>query len=151
MNGPRVQPRQVIENLKTRGNVVGLITRLGALLCLGAALSFAGSWSGFLVDSKCYESEQSNINPFDGSTYVDYDRALQIRTCRPTAHTKSFALVKQEDGVSVKLDPAGNAKAADLVRQAGKKSHDKKSYFVVTVTGEMSKDTVKVDSISRVR
>jgi len=50
--------------------------------------------------------------------------------------------VVQQNGEMFKLDAAGNAKAAELVRDAAKKSR-----LHVTVTGEMSKDTVRVDSI----
>jgi len=125
---------------------MGLMMRIAALLCLGCAMGSAGNWSGVLVDSKCYDTEERNVNPFDGSTDVDHDRGLEIRICRPSAHTKSFSVVKKEDGVSFRLDAAGNAKAASLVRKAGKKT-----YFVVTVTGEMSKGTAKVDSISMIR
>jgi hypothetical protein len=44
------------------------------------------------------------------------------------------------------LDTAGNAKAADLVRNSGKKS-----LFFVTVAGAMNGNTVTVDSISMAR
>ncbi|HVP48071.1 MAG TPA: hypothetical protein VMT32_15865 [Bryobacteraceae bacterium] len=124
---------------------MGLMMRIAALLCLGCAMGSAGNWSGVLVDSKCYDTEERNVNPFDGSTDVDHDRGLEIRICRPSAHTKSFSVV-QQDGVSFRLNAPGNANAAGLVRKAGKKT-----YFVVTVAGEMSKGTAKVDSISMIR
>ena len=117
--------------------------RLPVLLCAASLTSFAaGTWSGVLLDSKCFTIEENNVNPFDGNFEVNHDRNSEIHTCRPNAHTKSF-IVLEQDGESFKLDPTGNAKAADLVQTAGKRSE-----FVVAVTGEMSKDTVKVDSIS---
>jgi hypothetical protein len=111
------------------------------LFCLSASLSFAGTWSGFLVDSRCYEAAERNVNPTDTLTYVDRDGSSELRRCSPKAKTKLFAVVQSVDP-SFKLDSAGNAMAAELVRQTVKKSR-----LVVTVTGEMTKDTVKVDSI----
>jgi hypothetical protein len=124
---------------------MGLAMRLATLFCLTSMLSLAGSWTGVLVDSTCYDDEERNVNPFDGSTDVNHDRDLEIRFCRPKARTKLFAVV-QQSGVSFKLDPAGNAKAAEIVRNAAKKSR-----LVVAVTGEMSNHTVKVDSIALLR
>ncbi len=115
---------------------------LAALLCLSPVLSFAGSWSGSLVDSKCYDALERNVNPTDTLYNVDRDGYREIRYCSPTTKTKYFAVVPF-DGPSLKLDPAGNTKAAELVRQIGKKSH-----LIVAVTGEPIKNTIKVDSIS---
>jgi|HubBroStandDraft_4_1064222.scaffolds.fasta_scaffold496391_2 hypothetical protein len=123
-------------------NLIALSVRLGALLCLSSALSFAGTWSGALVDSDCYKSEERNVNPTDTSTNVDRDRNLEIRYCSPGAKTKSFAVV-QQDGLSFKLDSVGDARAVELVRKTGKKSP-----FTVAITGEMIRNTIKVDSIS---
>ncbi len=118
--------------------------RLAALLVFSSALSFAGSWSGVLVNSKCWTSEENNVNPTDTLTSVDRDRNLEIRACSPNAKTKSFTLVTP-DGLSFHLD-AGNTKAAELIRQTGKRS-----VFTVSITGDLIKKTVKVDSISIAR
>jgi len=124
---------------------MALAMRLAALVCLSSALSFAGSWSGALVDSKCWRNEELNVNPTDTSTYVDRDRNMEIRYCSPNAKTKSFAVV-QSDGRSFTLDSEGDARAAELVRNTGKKS-----LFAVVITGEMTQHTVKVESISMAR
>ncbi len=116
--------------------------RLVALLCLASLPSVAGSWSGYLVDSKCCDSSEQNVDPWDTMTNVDRDKDLEIRLCSLSARTKSFAVVRA-DWTSLKLDSAGNAKAAELVRKIGKKS-----VFLVMVTGEANKTTVQVDSIS---
>ena len=121
---------------------MAVTVRLVGLLCLSSAFGFAGIWTGALVDSKCYASEERNVNPTDTMIYVDRDRNLEIRYCSPRAKTKSFAVV-QADGTTVTLDSAGNAKAADLVRAVGKQSR-----FTVAVTGALSKDTINVDSIA---
>lgn len=116
------------------------VTRLAALACLSSALGLAESWSGTLVDSRCWDSEENNIK--DTSIYVDRDRNLEVRACSPKAKTKSFAIVLP-DGLNLKLDSAGNAKAADLVQKIGKQSTPR-----VLVTGETDRNVIKVDSIS---
>jgi len=126
-------------------NLFCLPVRLAALVCFSSALSVAGTWSGVLVNSKCWTLRERDVNPSDTSTFVDRDRNLEIRLCSPNAKTKSFAVV-QPDGLSFQLDAAGNTKAADLIRQSGKES-----VLTVAVTGEMIKNTVKVDSISKMR
>jgi len=119
-----------------------LIVRLSGLLFVGSTLSFAGSWTGFLVNSKCYDSLERNKNPTDTENYVDRDKNSEIRYCRPNAKTKLFAVV-MENGLSFKLDSGGNAKAAQLMSKPSKQSS-----FEVSITGEMKADTVKVESIS---
>ncbi len=119
--------------------------RLAALFCWSAVLSIAGSWSGNLVDSKCYANEERNVNPTDTLTSVDRDGNLEIRYCSPNKKTKSFALV-QPDGQSFNLDMAGNAKAAELVRKTGKRSP-----FDVAISGELVGKVIQVASISAAR
>ncbi len=102
----------------------------------------AKTWSGALVDSKCYAYEEANVNPTDTMTSVDRDTGREVRYCSPSTKTKSFALV-QEFGPTLTLDSAGNAKALDLVRNTAKKS-----ILVVVVQGEMNKSTISVDSIA---
>jgi hypothetical protein len=126
-----------------RKNLVSLAPRLAALACLSSALCFAGSWSGALVDSRCWDSEENNTRAT--SIYVDRDGNLEIRLCSPGAKTKSFAVVLT-DRLNLKLDAAGNAKAAELIRETGKKAP-----VTVIVTGDTSNDTIKVDSISIAR
>jgi len=118
------------------------MTKTVQICAMGALLStraFAGSWSGMLVDSGCYEMEERNVTL--KAEEVNHDRDFEIRQCAPKAMSKSFAVV-QQSGEMFKLDSAGNAKAAELVRKT-----EKKSALRVTVSGEMSKATVKVDSI----
>lgn len=113
--------------------------RLLCLVALASTLGFAGTWSGTLVDAKCSGSVERNRNVTDSSTVRDVN--LEARLCSPKGKTSSFAIL-DSDGERVTLDSAGNAKAAELVRQAGRKSP-----FYVTVNGEMSKNTVDVSSI----
>src|ERR1700733_2752120 len=119
-----------------------LTLRLAAVLVFSVALSFAETWSGNLVDSKCYASQERNVNPTDTLTNVDRDRNEEIRFCSPHSKTKSFALV-QSDGQSLQLDSAGNAKASELIRKTGNRH-----FLDVLITGEMAGETIKVDSIA---
>src|SRR5579872_7399315 len=77
-------------------------------------LAEAVTWSGYLVDAKCYQIEEENVNPTDTMMNVDRDRDLEIRMCMPNAKTTTFAVV-ESSGLNFKLDPAGNTKAAALV------------------------------------
>ena len=121
------------------------LAKFAGLLCLTSAPIFAGTWSGALVDSKCYESRERNVGPNDTLTSVDRDTREEIRYCSATPKTKSFTLVP-ETGPTFKLDSAGNTKAAQFVQGIGKKT-----LLVVNVTGAMNKNTIQVDSISAAR
>ncbi|HLG95452.1 MAG TPA: hypothetical protein VKX49_03970 [Bryobacteraceae bacterium] len=119
-----------------------MVRRLGALLCVASGLAGIETWSGALVDGKCYAAEERNVNPTVTLTAVDRDRGQEIRYCSPNAKTKTFALVER-DSTRFDLDAGGNAKAAELVRKSGKKP-----LFLVTVTGELNGHTITVDTIS---
>lgn len=118
--------------------------RLLLLLVLAAPQSNAGTWTGILVDSRCYQSLVNNRNPTDTLFNVNQDRNSKVSYCSPKAKTKSFGVLQLDGSVS-KLDPAGNANAEVLVRSAPKGAKK----LSVTVTGEISHNTVKVDSIVR--
>jgi hypothetical protein len=120
-------------------------TRLIGLVCMMASLAFAESWSGSLVNSRCYDALESNHNPDDTLTAVDRDRASEVNYCAPNRKTKSFAVITH-DGETLRLDPGGNTKAAGLVRTAGKKS----SYYV-QLTGEKKGHSITTESISLVQ
>jgi hypothetical protein len=119
---------------------------LAALACLMAAPVFAQSWSGYLVDAKCYDSEERSVDPFGTAPPVSRDKNLEIGMCTPSFKTRSFAVVQPDELRSFYLDAAGNAKAAGLVERTGKRSFHK-----VTVTGEMFVDVIEVKSISNAR
>jgi hypothetical protein len=112
--------------------------RLAFLLSLGSVLSFAAEWSGALVDANCYATMQHNTSHgHPGST----DTKRAIRSCSPNEKTTSFAVVQQV-GMTFNLDSGGNDKARELVLKAGKKSP-----FMVSVTGDVTEDTLKVNTI----
>lgn len=115
-------------------------------LLLGAlsAPLLAGTWSGDLVDSGCFRNEETNVSPDYLNDPGARDFAFELRACLPRAgKTKKFDLILA-DGESLKLDAAGNAKAAALVRATPKP----KRYFVVRIAGEVRKDTIQVVSIA---
>lgn len=83
--------------------------------------AFGQTWPGILVDAACYAREQRNTGPNNTGFDVNTDRNYEIRHCLPSAKTSSFSLV-QPDGQSVKLNSAGNVKAAEITRNTGKRS-----------------------------
>ena len=113
-----------------------------ALFCLASAMASAQTRSGYLVDSKCYASLESNRSPGDTQMDVNRDRGSEVRYCRATAKTRSFTVV-QVDGQSFQLDSVGNAKSAQLAAKVATKAP-----LFVTVTGVMSGKTVKTEAIS---
>lgn len=104
--------------------------------------ALAGSWSGILVDADCYQAAVGNVSP-NNTSLASRDMNGNVQSCRPTAKTKSFAIV-EIDWTTLTLDAAGDAKARKLVH-ATKGS----SAINVTVTGERDKNTVAVKSLSR--
>lgn len=96
--------------------------KIGSILCLAAAFSFAETWSGKLVDANCQPQVKNS--------------------CEASATTSSFA-VQTADGKILKLDSAGNSKVSTAVRTDGINAKDAH----VTVSGSMEGQTIKVDSI----
>ncbi len=72
---------------------------------------------------------------------VSRDMRMDLYYCVPTGRTRSFAVVRN-DWSALKLDPAGNERAAELVSLAGKKS-----LIGVTVTGVLDRQTIQSASI----
>ena len=119
-----------------------LMIPFAALFFLAAPLAFAESWTGYLVDSRCYDAAERSVNPFDAPN-ASRDKELEIRQCPASAKTKSFAVVGRDQESRFKLDPFGNELAVAFVRKFGKKPLRQ-----VTVTGERHFDTIIVKSIS---
>ena len=123
---------------------MNLIARVAVLLGLAATVSFAATWTGELVDRRCYVAMEDNIGP-DGPYYVDRDIAGEIGDCVPPVKTHAFEIV-QLDEVPIDLDSRGNAQCAALVRKYGKKP-----MLLVQVVGEKTGHTVKVSKITVIR
>jgi hypothetical protein len=113
--------------------------RIITLVLLSSALSFAGTWSGTLVDARCW----GYLSHKDTASYVERDRNLEVRQCSPKAKTKSFAVLTPE-GHALTLDAAGSARASELAEAAHRKAPIR-----VVVTGEPNKkNSIQVSSIS---
>lgn len=116
--------------------------RIIALLCLSSALGFAGTWSGTLVDARCWGFSENDVGQKATLQYVDRDRNLEVRLCAPGAKTKTFAVIPP-DGIGLTLDANGSAKAAELM-----KTEPKHAVIGVTVSGERSRNTIQVSSLA---
>ncbi len=106
--------------------------RLVSLLICLSPLGSAGTWSGFLVDSNCFASEQTNVS--QDATTVGRDMRMSLHKCIATSETKEFAIVLY-DWTSLDLDATGNARAAAIVRDVRRRS----TLYCVTVGGVREK------------
>ena len=109
--------------------------RLLSLLIFLSTLGFAGTWSGYLVDSRCYASEQDNVSA--DTTTVSRDMNFGLQQCGATLKTKRFAIVLNDWSV-LKLDAAGNEKAAAMVRNHSRRS----ALCCITVAGTRIKNMI---------
>jgi hypothetical protein len=114
-------------------------------LVSSCGIALAQGWPGYLVDGKCFQALERNRSPFDTQTFVDRDVGREIRYCHPTAKTKSFMFI-QQNGYRFHFDAAGDVRAAELVRNTGKRAAD-----LVSVTGTKSGNAIQVTSISIAR
>jgi hypothetical protein len=113
--------------------------RLASLLFCVSTAGFATTWSGYLVNSRCYGSNQANVS--QDANIGSSDLARQVRTCAAKPGTKRFAVVPP-DWSNLRLDPAGNAKASSVVKN---QRHGK--VMGVTVAGPRRHNRVKVASL----
>src|ERR1700674_3512123 len=115
-----------------------VIARLGIALCLAAGLSFAAleEYRGKLLDASC--ANQSSTSQTKASEKM-------AQTCAPTASTVNFAILASDGKVRM-LDPAGNEKAATVLKNGDLKA-DKDGDFHVVIMGSRKGDTLKVESI----
>jgi hypothetical protein len=119
---------------------VALLLRFSFLTSFTAMLTFAGSWSGFLVDADCYASHQMNTRAGTHPATVDTNRI--VKTCPPKAESTSF-VVMEKGGRVFNLDAAGNQKAHELVQKAGSAPT-----YKIKVLGDVEENTLKVSAIS---
>jgi hypothetical protein len=105
-------------------------------------VGFAGSWSGYLVDSRCYASERNNVTWEEGIVGSDMD--MELRACAATPKTKKFAIVLP-NWSSLKLDAAGNERAAVIAHSVARK---RPTPYCVTVVGVRSKDMIQAGPVS---
>jgi len=99
-------------------------------LALFAALAFAESWTGTLVDATCYNQAKDAV------------------ACIAISSTTAFMLTAP--GQVLTLDDAGNTQAAAALKNRADRSTDqdgKTSRITAKVTGTKDGDTLKVESI----
>jgi len=116
--------------------------RVASLLFSLSVAGFAGTWSGQLVDSRCYALVTTNVSLDAG--YAGRDMVGELRTCLVNDRTKYFGVVLN-DWSTFRFDGRGNAQASELVRL-----NHKRSAYHVTVGGAVNskKHTIAVSSLS---
>jgi len=110
------------------------IAKLGFALGVFAALGYAETWNGKLVDVAC--SERSQQPPSDAKQKSD------LASCAASSSTTVFG-IQTSDGKVFRLDASGNSKASTAL-----KGNPANTTPTATVSGSMDGNTVKVDSIS---
>lgn len=100
-----------------------------AMLCLTSALAPAGTWTGRLIDSDCWNRQARNPE-------------LPPDSCVPTRFTTRFA-VQTPDGAVHRLDPTGNARAVEVMHGF---SYDRPE-AQVTIDGEQDDGVIRVEDI----
>ena len=113
------------------------IGKLGILLGLGAALGYAESWTGKILDASCYDTQKTAGHKSDESL---------ARECAPSATTKDFA-IQTAAGKVYKVNASGNAELAKDIRD-GVLKKDQDGDVHATVTGSMENEMVNVTSIN---
>jgi hypothetical protein len=120
--------------------------RMISFLLLLSAAGFAGTWSGTLVDARCWGFEENNVGQKKTAPFVDRDRNLEVSLCSPSAKTKSFAVIPP-DGIALAFNAAGNSTASQLVKTAPRNRPIR-----VTVTGEQNnRNTIQVTSVTALK
>ena len=120
-----------------------------AVVLLISMPGFSSTSLGYLVDARCFQSEERNVNPDYISVPGARDIDFEIRACVPRANkTKTFMVVLLS-GEVLKLDAAGNAQAAKLVKAAGRSGRPQR-HFAVNITGTISSGTINVNLIAGV-
>jgi hypothetical protein len=108
-----------------------------ALFLSLVATAFAATWTGKLVDANCADRDKSPAAQPAQPGQPGGAPGQAADSCAVTQSTSSFA-IQTTDGKILKLDAAGNSKAAAVRNAKGN----------VQVTGDLEGQTVKVESIS---
>jgi len=105
------------------------VFRLSAFLAVVSVLAFAETFSGKLIDASCADQQKTEA-------------------CTPTGSTSAFAI--NASGKVLKLDAAGNTKAAEAMKNrenSADRAKNPNRQITATVQGTVSEDVIKVDSI----
>jgi hypothetical protein len=120
-----------------------LILRLAGIFGMVATLGFATTWSGSLVDARCYAGFQGSKK--SAMHYVDRDTSWVIGYCAPRVRTSSFVVVPV-DGGTFPLDSHGNKQASAIVRKVGRRR-----LILVQVAGVKKGNNVAVSTVKLAR
>jgi hypothetical protein len=117
------------------------------LVSPGLPARAAQTWTGKLVDAGCADQagppgaqQGQEGNP---ATPGGGNPSGHSGECAPNTSTTAFA-IRTEDGRVFKLDQAGNAKAAGMIRNKTDKGN-----IAVRVTGTLTGGTIRVQSMTR--
>jgi len=110
------------------------IQRLGIIFCVGAAFSYAETWTAKVLDASCYDAQKA-------TTKSSEDLA---RACAPTESTANFA-IQTTSGKVYRVGAGSSEFAADVRKGALKKDHDGDVH--ARITGKREGDTLNVDAI----
>lgn len=116
---------------------------LGIGLSLVAGLCYAEKFSGRLMDANCYNTNKVASREAGHKTYDAI-----VKTCAPSAGTTAFAVRITgsghggDVGETIKLDDAGNAKAAEAMKSGALKV-DNDGDVHVRVDGKLLGETFK--------
>jgi hypothetical protein len=121
-----------------------LALQIAVLIGLASANILATeNWSGYLVDSRCYQIAKANTGAWNTTT-SDRDMDSDIRQCRPNEKTKFYALV-QFDWKAYEFYSPGDAKAAEFVRST---NPGRQGMYLVRITGSNENGLLAMDSIA---
>jgi hypothetical protein len=98
---------------------------LGAAVVF-SAMALAETWTGHVIDTMCKGKDAAN----------------HTKQCSLGCAKSGFGIVTA-DGKFIKFDKEGNEKALEAI-----KATDKEKDLTATVTGSMSGDEIKVESIT---
>jgi hypothetical protein len=107
------------------------LVTFAATVAFFASLALAETWNGKLIDASCMDQQKA------------------AATCNPSSTTTAFAI--QVEGKMFRLDQAGNAKAADALKNRADRSADPNAPAPADVsakiTGTKDGETIKVDTV----
>ena len=116
------------------------VLRLAYLSCLASLPILPATWSGWLVNSRCYSSLEANRS--DLPSYVNWGQMGAIRYCSPDHKTTSFAVI-DHNGLSLRLDAEGNERAMSQLRNT-----EKRTLATAEIERQPSHNKISVSRIS---
>jgi hypothetical protein len=119
------------------GVIMRKIFTLFACSAMFSAFAFAANWDGALVDEPCFDRQNKELK----------DVARAADACEASPQSATFAFIS--GGKIYRFDSAGHAKAAAALKNRADRTApgQKLARIMVTVSGEESGGTIKVDRV----